>query len=105
MKKPEFDLEDELYKSDLIREKVKDNKYAQKLYAAMCNILWYKKGQKNDWGYSWRRSGELVAGLRAFGENCLDFYCSGNEGNVDLKIEKDLLSLGWKWKLYPEEYK
>ena len=44
MKKPEFDLEDELYKSDLIREKVKDNKYAQKLYAAMCNILWYKEG-------------------------------------------------------------
>ena len=103
-KKPENDLEYDLHQSAVIKEKVKNNEYAQKLYAALCNTLWYKGGNKKEWSCSWRSSGGIVAELRQIGEDYLDWYCSFHpiykEGFVDPEIEKDLKELDWTWKNY-----
>lgn len=107
-----FDLEKELRSSELIKQKVQDYKYAQKLYAALCNIQWAKIGSAmvliddDVWTCSWRCAGEIVAELRNSGEDYLDFYCSGigrgvAEGIVDPEIENDLKDLGWVWRLWP----
>ena len=108
-----------------------DNAYAQNLYAALCNTIWYKttsflpvlKGD-NEWSCTWRYAGGLVARIRDNGEDYMDWYCSGiaggdepdvyNEG-VDLKrkgyvpegevadqIAQDLKELGWLWKEYED---
>jgi hypothetical protein len=110
-------FERDLYYS--LNEKAADINYAIKLYNALCNVQWqeiwypvdYLK-QKVDWihrrnkdnvipqrivyGCSWRYAGSLLANIRCVGENYLDFYCSGNEGEVDEEIKQDLNNLGWE---------
>lgn len=103
------DLEKELLSNKLIRTKVQDFVYAQKLYAALCNIQWFTDNPKEFWTCSWRSSGHIIADLREKNEDYLDFYCSGmeennvTEGVVDAEIESDLLSLGWHWQHWPKK--
>lgn len=100
-----------------IMEKLQDYIYAQKLYAAWCNILWFHIYQPENtrnpdtaWSVTWRTAGRLVANLRGLGENYMAFYCSGIreneedtiEGTVDNEISEDLLSIGWEWQPYPD---
>lgn len=99
------DLETDLNVSDSIRQKVQDNDYAQRLYAALCNMGWRhndddEASDGSVWACSWRYAGGLVADLRLQNEDYMDFYCSGimggtPEGEVDFDIENDLNSLGW----------
>jgi hypothetical protein len=101
-----FNLERDLQRSDLIIQKVQNYKYAQALYAALCNNTWVPKDVmellKNE-GYmcSWRYAGGLVARLRGTGDY-MDFYCSNlggndlvNEGIVLKEIKDDLNKTGW----------
>jgi hypothetical protein len=101
-----FNLERDLQRSDKILEKVKNLKYAQALYASICNNTWMPNDVmellKNE-GYmcSWRYAGGMVARLRGHGDY-MDFYCSSlgnddfvNEGIVLKEIEDDLKELGW----------
>lgn len=95
------------------------DRYAQNLYAAMCNMYWQKLEVmpllKNQlWSCSWRSSGGIVAELRDCGESYMDWYCSGmrnddyqkdtdvpyprgyvGEGHVTEEIAQDLHLLGW----------
>lgn len=85
------DLEQDLYNSPMIREKVKRDSYAQNLYAAMCNMQWQRTEVfpilKNElWHCSWRRSGGIVAALRGQGDY-MDWYCSGIGGFASLADE------------------
>ena len=50
-----------------------------------------------DWLYScsWRYAGELVSIIRNAGEDYLDFYCSGNEGDIYTVFADDMESIGW----------
>ena len=118
-----FDFEEGIvlehnFEKDLEKLKVKilDDKYAQKVYAALCNVVWihssrpenYKQIQEEswitgtwlrvDWDYScsWRSAGGLVASIQDKGGDYMDFYCSGDEGNVDQEVAKDLKVLGWE---------
>lgn len=102
-----------------IVHKLDDESYAIKLYGALCSMRWMEVWEpvdhlktKVDWVHrrnknnirpwkivyscSWRYAGGLVATLRAEGEDYLSFYCSGNEGEVDDEIRKDLNNLGWE---------
>ena len=118
------DLEQDLHSSSLILEKVKKDRYAQNLYAAMCNMRWQYIGTDwalsagdlstlalgEPWSCSWRYSGGIVAELRSEGDY-LDWYCSGirggdwgdgeeipeyvSEGTVTEEIRADLATLGW----------
>lgn len=101
----DFNLERDLHRSDKIIEKVQNYKYAQALYAALCNTSWIPKDVmellKNE-GYScsWRYAGGMVARLRNCGDY-MDFYCSGiddysiPEGIVTDEVRQDLNELGW----------
>jgi hypothetical protein len=114
------DLSEDLKNSEMIMEKVRDNIYAQHLYAAICNNEFQKIGDVFDalrdatWGISWRAAGRLVAEMRGIGENYMAFYCSGipadwdidinnfklrdhkPEGFITKEILDDLRVLGWR---------
>jgi hypothetical protein len=113
-------LEDDLLKTAYIRTKCREREsYAQNLYAAMCNNLFYKNDE--EWSCSWRYAGGLVAELIRDDSKLniirdsmdyLDWYCSGiaadehtgyvAEGEVTSEIANDLLNLGWIAKPYPD---
>ena len=78
-------------------DKIKDYDFAQKIYANLCNLVWYDYVNDEVITFSnlpvsteisWRSSGGFVAGIRQLGEGYMDFYCSGNEGEIDDEIEK-----------------
>lgn len=68
-------------------DKIKDYDFAQKIYANLCNLVWYDYVNGEVITFSWRSSGGFVAGIRQLGEDYMDFYCSGNEGEIDDEIE------------------
>lgn len=69
-------------------DKIKDYDFAQKIYANLCNLVWYDYVNDEVITFSWRSSGGFVASIRQLGEGYMDFYCSGNEGEIDDEIEK-----------------
>ena len=105
----EHDLEQDLHRSPVILEKVKEDRYAQNLYAAMCNRRWQRAEvwpilKSELWSCSWRYSGGIVAELQGQGDY-LNWYCSGIgfepesgfvvESTVTDEIRTDLATLGW----------
>lgn len=114
----EHDLEQDLHRSPVILKKIKEERYAQNLYAAMCNMRWQYLGTEwalsagnlstlalgEPWSCSWRYSGGIIADLQGEGDY-MDWYCSGigfipdsgfvNEGIVTDEIRTDLASMGW----------
>lgn len=86
-------LEQDLIESELICSKCADARYAQNLYAAMCNMQWQPQEfwplLKNElWSCSWRTAGGIVANIRnnlkltddngnLIFENYINWYCSG----------------------------
>jgi hypothetical protein len=103
-------LEHDLIKTDWLAQKCQNDKYAQNLYAALCNNRFFKNTE--EWTCSWRHAGGIVADLRNKGEDYMDWYCSGigdiqgylPEGEVSSEITQDLLNLGWHIKPYELEY-
>lgn len=104
----EDNLEYDLRTSDYIAEKCRDQKYAQNLYAALCNNDFIKLDVWNilkdkRWSCSWRYSGGIVSDIIGEGDY-LDWYCTGSkdvdgfvgEGIVTDEIDQDLQKLGWK---------
>jgi hypothetical protein len=108
-------LEYDLRSTEWICRKVKDSKrYAQNLYAAMCNQDWQKNEVwpllKNEtYSCSWRYAGGILADMTESGDY-IDWYCSGiqgepdadwidlghvPEGTVTQEIQEDLFKLGW----------
>jgi hypothetical protein len=77
----ENNLEYDLRTTDWILEKVKEDTYAQNLYAALCNIQWQKCDvfpilKDEFWNCSWRYAGGIIADMRQEGDY-IDWYCSG----------------------------
>jgi len=117
-------MADDMSRSRMILEKVKNDSYAQNLYAAMCNIQWQKSEvwpvlTNELWAVTWRSAGGIVADLQGKGDY-LSWYCSGiasgDWGNTDDitpgyvpesvvtdEIRSDLASLGWHPVPYPED--
>ena len=93
-------LEYDLRTTAWILEKVRNSEdYSKSLYAALCN----NDFTKNDvwpilldkmWHCSWRYAGGVLAHMHETGDY-MDWYCSGNEGDVTAEIQEDLLKLGW----------
>ena len=67
--------------------KISDITFANKVYANLCNLVWYDYINDEVISQSWRGAGGFVADIRNLGEDYMDFYCSGNEGIVDKEIE------------------
>lgn len=121
-KPPVPNLKQDLCDTVWIRDKIRqDDRYAQNVYAALCNQAW----QRNDvwplladetWHCSWRYAGGIIANVRCEGDY-LDWYCSGiaggdepdvydkgrdlnrrgyvGEGTVTDEIREDFFRLGW----------
>lgn len=102
-RKPAHDLEMELYRSEKLCEKTKDYKYAQSLYAALCNNVFVKSPEEKPWSCTWRYAGGILAKMRGEGDY-LDFYCSSfqrhdsdvGEGFISQEVAQDLKELGWE---------
>lgn len=102
------DLEVELIDAQWIKDKVRnEDDYAEKLYAALCNIQWYPRDsvdiEEDVWSCSWRAAGELVGQLCNPTKDYLYLYCSGGEGSVDPEVAEDLRDLGWLWREWPDD--
>jgi len=90
-------MEYDLRTCDWIIDKVQTReKYAQNLYAALCN----RDFQKNDvwpllkdqrWSCSWRYAGGIVAHLRGEGDY-IDWYCSGIGGGELTEEERSKMT-------------
>lgn len=110
-------MEYDLRSTDWILEKVRTSeKYAQNLYASMCNRDFIQNDVwpiliEQKWSCSWRHAGGIIADMRQKGDY-IDWYCSGigdglgngdksgekgfvSEGVVTDEIREDLLKLGW----------
>ena len=88
----------EKFEKDLARlvpKLKKDEEFATDVYRALCNMRWRSKWTPFKYSCSWRYAGGLVADLRDQGEDYIDFYCSGNEGNVTEEVRKIFNQLGW----------
>lgn len=92
-----------------IREKlanlVQDDDFAQMLYASLCNKIWVNKNTGEKYSCSWRYAGGIVASMRCCGEDYMDFYCSGGEGQVNERVRKVLDDLGYIPTDYEDEEK
>lgn len=84
-----------------------DEKFAQEVYAAMCNMQWVKGDHV--FSVSWRSAGGLVASFRDPKETYLDWYCSGitregavGEGTVTDRVQDALGAFGWAPKEWDE---
>jgi hypothetical protein len=108
-------LEYDLRTTDWILEKVRaSDKYAQNLYAALCNNDFIRNDvinilREDIWYCSWRYAGGIIANMQEKGDY-VDWYCSGiwdgdpgvpkvntvSEGTVTDEVRSDLLKLGWK---------
>jgi len=104
-------MEYALLTTDWILEKVRNSdRYAQNLYAAMCNNTFRKNEiipilKEEEWRCTWRHSGGIIADMKEYGDY-MDWYCSGrgpsegfedyvDEGIVADEIRADLFTLGW----------
>jgi hypothetical protein len=92
-----------------------NDKYAQNLYAALCNNQFQKNEvitilEDQRWSCSWRYAGGIISDIQGKG-NYIDWYCSGilyidvsenthsdyvSEGTVTEEIINDLKLIGWK---------
>lgn len=90
-----------------------DDEAAVELYSALCNVVWVPesyphtdlrdydesdgKGEHSEvLDFSWRGAAAFVAALRDQGETYLDFYCSGEEGDISGRVLKAMKSVGLK---------
>jgi hypothetical protein len=72
-----------------------DPGFAVELYGALCNASWHHDDGTEWPGGTWRCVAALVADLRGYGENYLDFYCSGGEGEITERVTAAMDALGW----------
>jgi hypothetical protein len=81
-----------------------DDAFAHELYGALCNMRWRRQDADNEpVSMSWRYAGGVVSHLACKGGCYLDYYCSGNEGVVSVRIRDAMSALGWIPAPWPED--
>lgn len=118
------DLEDDIRADAEIMAKILDDRYAQNVYASMCNIRWQPAEvwpvlRDEYWTCSWRSAGGIVSDLQGKGDY-MSWYCSGMgdglgngdanggkgyvcEGTVTDEIRKDFARIGWHPSEWPND--
>lgn len=121
----ERDLYEDIKADAEVMNKLQEDRYAQNVYAALCNMRWQPQEvwpvlSEEYWSCSWRSAGGLVSDLRGQGEDYMDWYCSGmgsglgngdedgskkyvSEGTVTDEIRKDFARLGWSPSPWPKD--
>jgi hypothetical protein len=76
-------LDAALSRSPEVLQAIDNLDFAEALYAALCNNIWYRTDPKRvAWVCSWREASALIALLRGHGEPQMEFYAGGKEGFV-----------------------
>jgi len=107
-------LEVEMERDAIVVTYLKDRDVAVQFYSALCNMRWRKmsvlsederiidklKGVNSDiWSCSWRYAGGIIADIRNkhynTKEDYMNFYCSGNEGEVADIVKECFERMGW----------
>lgn len=92
-------LEHDLIRNVALVERVQqDRDFAEALYGALCNNEFRHTsmtGADEPWSCSWRYAGGVVAGLHDRGGDYMDYYCTGNEGQVTDDVRQILQDMGW----------
>jgi hypothetical protein len=88
-----------------LSERVRTNDaLAHELYGALCNMRWRRPNADSEpVSMSWRYAGGVVSHLACRGGCYLDYYCSGNEGVVSVRIRDALGALGWISAPWPDD--
>ncbi len=87
-----------------LKDDLAEDTFAHEVYAALCNMKWRNiLNYEMIYACSWRYAGELVASIRAKGEDYMEFYCSGDEGKVSNRVRILFLGLGWEPLSYDTE--
>ena len=107
------DLALDMRDNELIVSCLEDIEIAKDFYRALCDVEWFKvnllpedeeiierlKGTRKVWSCSWRSAGRIISDIRNqkfnTNESYLDFYCSGDEGNVSELVEGCFKKIGW----------
>jgi len=121
------DLYEDMQACDWFIAKLQERRYAQNVYAALCNMRWQPMDvmpilRDEYWSCTWRSAGGLVAELRGQGEDYMDYYCSGiqdfssdqtdpnfvsggyvAESVVTDEVRADLASMGWRPSEWPDD--
>ena len=102
-----FDLERDIINTESIRMRVRhDPSFAQELYAALCNNQFVHVDMEHPedeyWSCTWRYAGGVIAGTVAVMGDYLDYYCSGNEGEISPRIAEALAEIGWSGHPWPD---
>jgi len=111
MRNHEIDMKSNKVVIDYLR----DRAGACEFYAALCNMQWEViidipddekiieklMGKEPEvWSCTWRYAGGIIADIRhqhySEREDYMDFYCSGNEGEVTELVRECFERLGWK---------
>jgi hypothetical protein len=100
------ELEEDLLDSPRIRELVKDQRFADRLYSALCNIEWMREGCV--WSTTWREAGRIVARLDGDESERAHLWFNNHhwgvqpveihEGKVTADVAAELAALGWTWR-------
>lgn len=73
---------------------LEDEQVADELYRALSNNVWYSEAYGSV-SFSWRSAGELVSRMRDKDECYLDYYGSGGEGIISVRIVEMLGERDW----------
>lgn len=116
------DLGEDMAKDDIVIAYLGNVDTAKLFYRSLCNMQWEKinslpederiieklKGiDSNLWSCSWRYAGGVIADIRNANyntkEDYMDFYCSGNEGDVADVVKECFERMGWKPKPWDDD--
>ena len=88
-------MDPEPFLNDLrsLHERLEDDDFARRVYAALCNTDW-RRGDAEFW-CTFRQAAELIAEIRGRGESYLDFYWSMHAGEIADAVRVALGELGW----------
>ena len=86
-------------------ERVRTNDaFAHELYGALCYMRWRRRDTDTEpISMSWRYAGGVVSHLACKGGCYLDYYCSGDEGDISARVRDTLGTLGWIPAPWPED--
>lgn len=77
-----------------LKDRMADRAFAEDVYRSLSNVSW-QHDDGSRWSTTWRSAGGIVAEIRNVGEDYMDFYCSGGEGEINDEVAEYLAGHGW----------
>lgn len=68
--------------------------FATKIWSAFTNTYWSHYRYGNDFGFSYRAAGDMIAAIRGDGDY-MDWYCCAPSAVVSEEISSTMAAYGW----------